>query len=237
MMGCPWPRNVAAIRLAIYILAILEATELSSCMNIPAPVVQPTKGVFISCSDDGFREPLCRATDINTQLEVYRVCQKECSDYMGFLNIGAHRSLEVEGPKTVIFDAWEMIPGTKLGLYAETKLNEATPLRVADGTLYTGPDIYGALDREGSGEWNVATADESGLRVRFQVSSAGHSVAGLFLLKQDEPFDLSASRDMFSAEGFVNKIQNLSTGTVRFVIEEGGELLHFRAFPELRSRT
>ena len=47
-------------------------------------VVQPKEGVLLMCSDlYTYSEPVhpvCFETDIHTKLEIYRLCQKECSE-------------------------------------------------------------------------------------------------------------------------------------------------------------
>lgn len=127
-------------------------------------------------------------------------------------------------PIAITWDAAQDAISTPTGMYGQTSLNTVTPLRVADGTNYVGPDIYGALDTAPQGSWNVANNGGSGLRLRFESSNALSSVAGLFLLRPSNLISFSTDRDTLSAsEIFTDRMQALDSATLRFVIEEGGQ--------------
>lgn len=126
------------------------------------------------------------------------------------------------GPVSIAWNA-NSVSSTVSSIRSEFALDSTAPTRVADAN-YDGPDVYGALDKATQGSWNMGTYGASGLRVRFDQTHSGQSTAGLFLLKADSPLTFTSSENTLSAvQIHCNMIERLSSATIRFVIEEGGQ--------------
>jgi arylsulfatase A-like enzyme len=139
----------------------------------------------------------------------------------GLLLIGS--AMESPAGKMVAFDARTHVSTVSPSLNADAVLDSAAP-RVSSSSQsgYTGPDVYGALNRKGKGVWNVGNSGASGLRVRLH-NSIGGEVNGLFLFAlEGARFD--AQNDLLHAEEiFTSQIQRLKSASIRFVIAEGGQ--------------
>lgn len=126
-----------------------------------------------------------------------------------------------DGPVSIAWMASDVL-NTQPGIYSQFSLDIVVPSKTADEN-YNGPDVYGALDRADQGSWNIGNGEASGLRVRFEEAHAGESVAGLFLLKTDSVAFTSASNTLSAPDIFISQVQRLSSATMRFVIEDGGQ--------------
>lgn len=105
---------------------------------------------------------------------------------------------------------------------ADFGMNTTTPTVSPDGVSYFGPAVYGAMNERNIGLWTVADNGQSGARVRMN-NSSGNGVDGLFLFKTDA-VQFAVGNDSLNASSiFTSQIQTLSSATIRFVVEDGGQ--------------
>lgn len=97
--------------------AITSSSTRTATQNRKPIVVQPQEGVFLSCNQvekasirNSSSSQVCESIDLSTDLAVYRICSKECSESNHQPNVQTarirRRQLQSE---IILFDAGDMV--------------------------------------------------------------------------------------------------------------------------------
>lgn len=131
--------------------------------------------------------------------------------------------LIIQADEVVEFNAKTQVTVNSPNEIVSFALDPAIPLVTSTNLEgYSGPDIYGAMNKSGSAYWRIAENDASGLSVRLN-ESAGSWVDGLFLMPVESVRFNNENNTFYALDIHISQAHRLDSAILRFVLRADGK--------------